>query len=135
MREHVSPVAGFIDCEIKSNKVRKSDGMMRGVAYGGPNFCLSPHQWDGIPNPIGSLLDHVIVGPCTAENWMKAKRKTSQISLTLEKGDESVDVLVLFADVWRLGWISDSIQEQTRPDSRNSVICLQMVLRFTANPN
>lgn len=58
-----------------------------------------------------------------------------QISLKLEKEDKSVDVSLLFAVVWRLGWTSVSIQEQTWPDSRNSVICLQMVLRFTANPN
>lgn len=58
-----------------------------------------------------------------------------QISLKLEKEDKSVDVSLLFAVVWRLGWTSVSIQEQTWPDSRNSVISLQMVPRFTANPN
>lgn len=66
---------------------------------------------------------------------MKVKGKMCQISLKLEKEDKSVDVSLLLAVVWGLGWTSVSIQEQTWPDSRNSVICLQMVPRFTANPN
>lgn len=66
---------------------------MQDVVQGGPNLCLSPHYRDEIPNLIGSHWDHVTVeGPCTAESWVKAKETMCQISLKLEKGDESVDV-------------------------------------------